>query len=130
MALPLIVTPLSRSNDRVTPAAALAAARQLGLSGPVFNSEAFGGYLAFAGVPDFIDGRVEMFGNDFLANDVAAESGDEAGLSGLLARYGVIWTLLAPEAGAVAVLDRMPGWRRVYADPYAVIHARAPEGAH
>jgi len=130
IALPLIVTPLSRSNDRVTPAAALAAARQLGLSGPVFNSEAFGGYLAFAGVPDFIDGRVEMFGNDFLANDVAAESGDEAGLSGLLSRYGVTWTLLAPEAGAVTVLDRMPGWRRVYADPYAVIYARAPEGAH
>jgi hypothetical protein len=93
----------------------------------VFNSETFGGYLAFAGVPDFIDGRVEMFGNDFLAADVAAESGDGAALTRLLGQYGITWTLLAPEAGAVPVLDRMPGWRRVYADPYAVIHVRAPE---
>jgi hypothetical protein len=96
----------------------------------VFNSETFGGYLAFAGVPEFIDGRVEMFGNDFLAADVAAESGDEAALSRLLDRYGVTWTLLVPEAGAVGVLDRTRGWRRVYADPYAVIHVRAPAGTH
>jgi hypothetical protein len=130
MALPLILAPLHRTDGKVTPASGLAAARRLGLTGPVFNSEAFGGYLAFRGVPDFIDGRVEMFGNDFLAADVAAEGGDEATLSGLLARYGVTWTLLAPEVGAVAALDRMPGWRRVYSDPYAVIHVRAPEGRH
>jgi hypothetical protein len=125
VAFPVIAHPITRSDDKATPASAVAAARGLGLAGPVFNGEAFGGYLAFAGVPDFIDGRIEMFGNDFLAADVAAESGDEGALSRLLARYGITWTLLAPEAGAVAVLDRMPGWRRVYADPYAVIHVRA-----
>jgi hypothetical protein len=130
MAAPVIMNPLDRSDDKVTPASAVAAARDLGVAGPVFNSETFGGYLAFAGVPDFIDGRVEMFGNDFLAADVAAEGGDESALSRLLARYGATWTLLPPEAGAVAVLDRMPGWRRVYADPYAVIHVRASGRAH
>ena len=40
--------PLQRADDRVTPASALAAARRMGLSGPVFNSEQFGGYLIFA----------------------------------------------------------------------------------
>lgn len=129
MMLPLAVRPILRSDDRVTPASALAAAHRLGLTGPVFNSEAFGGYLAFAGVPDFIDGRVEMFGNDFLSADVAAESGNAAALSGLLVRYGMTWALLAPEAGAVPVFDRMPGWRRVYADPYAVVYIRSREGA-
>lgn len=128
MSAPLAINPLARSDDRVTPAAAVAAARGMGLAGPVFNSEAFGGYLTFAGVPDFIDGRVEMFGNDFLAADVAAESGDEAALSRLLTQYGATWTLLAPEAGAVAVLDHMSGWRRVYSDPYAVIHVRSTAG--
>jgi hypothetical protein len=126
----LVVTPVTRSDDKITPASAVAAARQFGLTGPVFNSEAFGGYLAFVGVPDFIDGRVEMFGNDFLAADVAAESGDATALSRLLVRYGVNWTLLAPTVGASAVLDRMPGWRRIYADPYAVIHVRVSAGAH
>ena len=28
------------------------------------------------------------------------------------------------EAGAVGVLDRLPGWQRVYADDQAVIHRR------
>jgi hypothetical protein len=130
MTLPFVMHPLARSDDRVTPASAMAAARALGLTGPVFNSEAFGGYLAFVGVPDFIDGRVEMFGNDFLAGDVAAESGNESALSRLLARHHVTWTLLAPEAGAAAVLATMPGWSRVYADPYAVIDVRGPGADH
>jgi hypothetical protein len=129
LALPLIVHPVVRADDQVTPASATRAARDLGLSGPIFNSEAFGGYLAFSGVRDFIDGRVEMFGNDFLAADVAAEGGNEAVLSRLLARYGIAWTLLRPDNGAVAVLERLPGWHRVYADPYAVIDVRTPAGA-
>lgn len=129
VALPLAGRPLARDGDAVTPAAALAEARRLGLSGPVFNGEGFGGYLAFAGVPDFIDGRVELFGNEFLAEDVAAEGGDAVSLPRLLDRYGVTWTLLAPQAGAIAVLDRLPGWRRVYADPVAVIHVRTTQGS-
>jgi hypothetical protein len=125
VALPIVLSPIVRGDDAVTPASALVAAHRLALSGPVFNSEEFGGYLALSGVPDFIDGRVEMFGNDFLAEDVAAESGDAAAIGRLLSQYGVTWTLLAPQAGAVSVLDGMPGWRRVYADSYAVIHVRS-----
>jgi len=128
--LPLMTSPLMRTDDAVTPARALVAARDLGLTGPVFNGEGFGGYLAFAGIADFIDGRVEMFGNDFLADDVAAEGGDPAVLARLLTQYRIAWTLLAPQAGAVAVLDRLPGWRRAYADPYAVIHVHTAIGGH
>ena len=122
LALPTALRPIVRSNDAVTPDAALAAATRLGLSGPVFNSEMFGGYLIFRGVPDFIDGRIEMYGNDFLATDYQAERGSEAALRELLARYHIAWTLLLPEAGAVGVMDRLDGWERVYADNRAVIH--------
>ena len=79
----------------------------------------------FRGVPSFIDGRVEMYGNDFLAKDYQAERGDEAALRELLGRYDVAWTLLLPGAGAVGRMDRLPGWERVYADDRAVIHRRA-----
>lgn len=123
LALPTALHPIER-DDAETPAAALAAATRLGLSGPVFNSERFGGYLIFRGVPSFIDGRVEMYGNDFLAKDYQAERGDAAALEELLARYHIAWTLLLPEAGAVGVLDRLAGWERVYADKRAVIHRR------
>jgi len=108
----------------VTPQAALAAARRMNLTGPVFNSEAFGGYLIFSGVPVFIDGRVELYGNDFLAAYLAAERGDRATLAGLLDRYHVAWVLLQAGSPAVAALDRLPGWQRVYADEQAVIDVR------
>jgi hypothetical protein len=96
----------------------------MGLHGPVFNSEGFGGYLIFRGVPTFIDGRVELYGNGFLARYIAAEQGDEPTLTALLDQYGIAWTLLAPEEGATLHLDHLEGWRRVYSDDHAVIHIR------
>jgi hypothetical protein len=130
LALPTALRPIVRGDDAVTPGGALAAAMSFGLSGPVFNSEGFGGYLIFRGVPSFIDGRVEMYGNDFLAQDYQAERGNPAALEDLFARYRIAWTLLRPEAGAVLVLDHLPGWERVYADERAVVHRRiAPDPA-
>jgi hypothetical protein len=125
LAVPAAFYPLKRGDDTVTPQAALAAARAMGLSGPVLNSEAFGGYLVFRGVPDFIDGRIEMYGNAFLARDLAAERGDRAALAGLLARYGIAWTLLQRHSAEAAAMQGLPGWRRVYADDRAVIYRRA-----
>ncbi|MBV8131183.1 MAG: hypothetical protein JO282_01540 [Alphaproteobacteria bacterium] len=124
VSLPSLLRPIERIDDSVTPSGALAAAARLGLDGPVFNSEGFGGYLAFRGVPTFIDGRAELYGNAFLDGYLAAERGDEPALTALLARYGITWTLLAPQQGAVSRLDSLPGWRRVYADAEAVIHMR------
>lgn len=124
LALPTALRPIVRSDDAVTPSAALAAAQRLGLSGPVLNSEGFGGYLIFRGVPTFIDGRVEMYGNDFVAKAYAAENGNKAVLKELLARYHIAWTLLTPSIGAVLVMDHLPGWERVYAGNRAVIHRR------
>ena len=49
---------------------------------------------------------------------------DRAALEEAFRRYGVTWTILAPTSRAVAVLDMLPGWRRVYADRFAVIHVR------
>jgi hypothetical protein len=125
IALPALLHPIDRSGDAVTPQAALAAARQMNLAGPVFNSEPFGGYLIFSGVPTFIDGRIELYGNNFLAAYLAAERGDAAALADLLDRYHIAWTLLQAQAPMVATLDRLPGWHRVYADDQAVIHIRA-----
>ncbi len=128
LAAPTALRPVVRGDDAVTPAAALHAAARLGLSGPVLNSEAFGGYLIFRGVPTFIDGRVEMYGDAFLARAFQAENGNEAVLADLLARYHITWTLLTPNVGAVLVMDHLPGWQRVYADDRAVIHRRiAPQ---
>jgi hypothetical protein len=117
--------PIERANDVITPTAALDTAQRLGLKGPVFNSQAFGGYLIFRGVPVFGDGRLEMYGNEFLTEYFAASSGAEPALSNLLERYHVTWALLLPGEGAVAALDHRAGWHRIYADKWAVVLARS-----
>ena len=82
--LPLLLWPIARADDRVTPASALAAAVRMGLDGPVLNSEGFGGYLIFRGIPTFIDGRAELYGNAFLDRYLAAERGRADTLATLL----------------------------------------------
>ncbi len=123
LCLPLL-RPIVRTEDRVTPASALAAAARMGLAGHVFNSEGFGGYLVFHGVPAFIDGRIELYGNAFLARYLDAVSGNSRVLGGLLARWNISWALLEPQQGAVAVLENLPGWRRAYSGAHAVIFVR------
>jgi hypothetical protein len=109
----------------VAPAAALQAAREAGLGGQVFNSVRFGGYLLFVGIPSFVDGRADLFGDAFLQRYVAASGAIGDVLPELLDHYAVAWTLLEPQSPAVSLLDRLPGWQRIYADRYAVIHRRA-----
>jgi hypothetical protein len=125
MCLPMLWRPIVRTDDPMTPTSALAAAAQMGVSGHVFNNEGFGGYLVYRGVPSFIDGRIEMFGNAFLASYLDAVNGDERRLRDLLDRWDVRWTLLTPGQAAVGLLDHLPDWRRVYTDAHAVIHLRS-----
>ncbi len=125
MSLPLLLRPVARTEDAVTPASALAAAARMGLTGRVFNSEDFGGYLVFRGIPSFIDGRIELFGDVFLARYLDALNGDARVLGDLLDRWKIDWALLEPRQGAVTCLDHLAGWRRVYQDAHAVIYVHA-----
>ncbi len=110
---------------RWMPEAALAAARQAGLTGPVFNDYPFGGWLIAQGVRTYIDGRAELFGPAFVVDVTRAVSlRDLPRLDAILDSGQVQWTLLEPSTQAVAYLDRKPGWRRVFADGVAVVHAR------
>ncbi len=110
----------------VAPVEALAAARRAGLDGHVFNSVRFGGYLMFEGIPTFVDGRADLFGDAFLKRYVAATNALGGLLPDLLDRYAIRWTLLEPQSPAAGLLDHLPGWERLYADAHAVIHRRKP----
>ena len=91
---------------------------------PVFNDYGFGGYLIWRGVRPFIDGRSDMYGDAFTQAYFRTERPDSTALDALLQRWKVTWTILAANDPAVAVMDRKPGWRRLYADRYAVVHVR------
>ena len=114
---------IERGGDAITPVGALAAVAEHHVEGPVFNDYAFGGYLIFAGIKPFIDGRY-LYGDAFIKRYAAAAlaAGDQ--LPQLLAEYHIAWTLLGAKTPAVVLLDHLPGWRRLYADDIAVVHVR------
>lgn len=109
----------------ITPADAIQAVRKANLTGPVLNEYSFGGYLIYSGISPYIDGRADMYGDDFLKEYMEAVSlkGSDV-LPRLLQKYRIEWTLMPPETAAVALLDHLPEWRRLYADKVAVVHVR------
>lgn len=111
-----------------TPRRALQALLGTGAGSRILNSYHFGGYLIFRGIPVFIDGRSDMYGDAFTDEYVKALTltGTDSTLESLLQKYRVDSTLLAPGTAAVDLLNRTPGWRRVYADTIAVVHVRTP----
>ena len=113
-----------RPSSANTPAAAVASA-DLAKAGPVLNDYSFGGYLIFAGIPTFIDGRSELYGGPFIERYNRDMSlADLRDFLVLLDQYKFGATLLAPDTPAVALLDRLPDWQRVYSDDVAVVHKR------
>lgn len=88
---------------------------------PVLNDYDFGGYLIFEGVRPYIDGRADMYGDAFVAEDDQIQRGNGGAAARAIARYGVRWAILRPDRPLVGVLARTPGWKRAYADPYAVV---------
>ena len=120
----LLVHPLRHGADPFSPQAALAHLPPGLAQAPVFNDYDFGGYLIFAGIRPFIDGRADLYGDRFMELYLRAMHPDRAALTALLDRYAVTWTLLRPSDGAVPLLDAMPGWYRLYSDQTAVVHVR------
>ena len=116
-----------RPSDASTPAAAIAAAAAHHIEGPVLNDYGFGGYLIFSGRRPFIDGRAELYGDAFIRRYSEAVLLTSDDLPEILQQYRIAWTLLEPSRPAVRLLDRLPGWRRLYADEVAVVHARVDE---
>jgi hypothetical protein len=116
-------TPLARTDAATAPVTALRQVPAALAQQPVLNAYGFGGYLIWRGVRPFIDGRSDMFGDAFTQAFFKA-SEDPAALDALLARWKIAWTVFPPDDAAVTLLDHKPGWRRLYADRYAVVHVR------
>ena len=118
------IGPQIQAPTRHAPEEAIAAARLAGIKGNVLNSFGFGGYLIFEGIPTFVDGRVELYGNQFLQRyfdamklinpDVAAR---------ILKQYDVHWALLQP-GEPILVMLKADGWVQLYDDHSAIVLVR------
>jgi hypothetical protein len=111
---------------RFAPEKAVSAARLAGLNYNVFNSYEFGGYLMFKGIPTFIDGRDELYGNQFLQRyfaSLALTNPQEA--TQFLNHYDVHWALLRP-GEPIAFMLKVDGWVQLYSDDSAIILVKSP----
>jgi len=94
-------------------------------SQPVFNEYSFGGPLILAGIRPYIDGRSEMYGDDFMTDYTEIAKGDWDRFERAVKRYDIRWTILPQgELKLRQQLDKSPQWRRIYADQVGVIHVR------
>jgi hypothetical protein len=92
----------------------------------ILHGPGFGGYLITQGVPTFIDGRAELYGEKFIMETLRAINLTDANaFLKLLDTYKIDATLLPPSGPAVSLLDHLDGWKRIYADDKAVVHVRA-----
>jgi len=126
----IAVTGYSASRHDIVPAANITPAKALqsldaAKAGPILNDYSFGGYLDFVGIPPFIDGRGELYGAAFtLRHDRALKLENLPDFLRLLDEFKFGSTLLATGTPAIALLDRLPNWQRVYSDDIAVVHKR------
>ncbi len=116
--------PTQRTESATSPIAAIETISPALHDLPVLNSYGFGGPLILHGISPFIDGRADMYGDRFLFEHHRIVAGDVAAFRHAALRWGIKWTILSPGEPLVRMLDQAPGWRRVYADEFAVVHAR------
>lgn len=87
---------------------------------PLFNSYNFGGYLIWHEIPVFVDGRADVYGDEFLrralsVTDITAQWRE------VLEEYGVRVIMIESDTRLVTLLHETNGWNEVYKDDIATI---------
>jgi hypothetical protein len=110
--------------EKNVPEKAITAARLANVTGNVLNSYRFGGYLIFRGIPPFVDGRVQLYGNQFLRRYFRAMSlRDTKDAARMLKQFDITWALLEP-GDPIAFMLETNGWAQLYRDDSAVVFAK------
>ncbi|GAP14625.1 hypothetical protein LARV_02398 [Longilinea arvoryzae] len=95
-------------------------------AGSLFNSYAWGGYLAWA-YPEkavFLDGRTDLFGDEIIDEWLTVTQAG-AGWQKVLQKWQVRTVLLEPDQPVTNLLAG-EGWKLVYQDATAVIYRKEP----
>jgi hypothetical protein len=100
------------------------------LPGPMFNSYNWGGYFIY-NLPDqpvFVDGRTDLYGDDFLSHDYLQTATGAPGWQDTLDRYKINFVVVEAGSGLDRSLRMQAGWKLDYEDKLAVVFVR--EGAN
>ena len=97
-------------------------------SQPVLNGYSMGGPLILSGIRPYIDGRGDMYGDDLVLGFASIVRGNRAAFDAAVRRWDIRWAIQPNESNRmIALLDRTPGWRRIYRDKVGVIYVREGE---
>jgi len=115
-------------NQRVIadtePAGAASYLRAHPARGALFNAYNFGGYLVWTlPTPVYVDGRADLYGDDFLRQYVRTYMADR-GFERMLSDRGVGVVIVDPQAPIATALLARPGWTLRYRDRVAVVITR------
>jgi hypothetical protein len=92
---------------------------------PVLNGYSMGGPLILSGIRPYIDGRSDMYGDRFVADYKRITEGDQQVLAAAVRRWNIRWAILPPRyTKLIRLLDRSPGWRRIYKDRVGAVYVR------
>jgi len=119
-----VAWPVTLRDGPTTPISAVAAVPPHVAATPVLNDYRFGGYLIGQHIAPFIDGRADFYGDAFLQAYARLLQPDRAALARTLEARHIGWTLLVPGSPIARAMDDTPGWRRLRADRWSVIHVR------
>ncbi len=89
-----------------------------------YNSYNWGGYLIWRGIPVFVDGRADVYGDDFLFDYRRTfDLRDRWQLS--LDEYNVDFVLIEQASPLANLLEASGDWQQAYRDEVASIYLRA-----
>jgi hypothetical protein len=129
-ALPLFgvraLMPFTPPESRANPFHLIAAVPQQLRSQPVLNDYMFGGPLILAGIRPYIDGRAEMYGDEFVMDYAhMVLDGDIKRFDRAVNRYDIRWIILSNnDKRLTAAIESSGAWRRIYSDKVGVIDVR------
>ncbi|MCB0033551.1 MAG: hypothetical protein KDE51_06025, partial [Anaerolineales bacterium] len=89
----------------------------------VFNQYGWGGYLIWRDIQPFIDGRADLYGDEFLLTYYQVVNVEE-GWEEVLDEYAIRYILIAADGHLAAVLKKDEAWQLLYQDDLAVIFVR------
>ena len=90
-----------------------------------YNSYNWGGYLIWRGLPVFVDGRADVYGDPFLQLYRQTFEG-QVGWERPLDDYAVQYVLIERDAVLAQLLATSPRWTEAYQDELAQIFTRTP----
>jgi hypothetical protein len=113
-------------HEEFLPVGAVAYLDENQAAGPMFNDYNWGGYFIFTlpAMPVFVDGRTDLYGDDFLEDYIRAILGAEEWRQPL-DEYDIQLVVIQDDSALATLLREHPTeWRLVYEDDLSVIFER------